>query len=175
MKAIQFAIPVLIGFSATAGCKHIGESFHKNTPTNDAFRVNRDQLHQSMADNALLSNMTVQSFHFVPHTARLNSLGEQRMERYAALLAKDGGTLRLETHTPDALVNTARIDAVKTYLASSGITDNRIAMELGLSRGQGLQAVEAISVKAQHFAPEREALTDLLGGSSGDFGTEGGN
>lgn len=141
--------------------------------TLDEARVDSDMRLQDMIDNAMLQDMSVASIHFVPHTSMLNSLGEQRLRKYADLLMDRGGTLYYQATTLDEEVNDARMASISNFLAGTGIADDRITTEPGLSVGRGLAAVEAILVKERAFAPDQTGLTDLVSGSSGGFSVGG--
>ncbi len=171
MRIKLLAISNLVAVGLLSGCQHFGEEFHESNITLHNARANSDARLQSMVDNASLNDMSIADIHFVPHTNVLNSLGEQRLQRYAEMLMFQGGTLRLQTRVTDEDFNLDRIESITNFLASAGIADGRIAAEPGLRGGRGIKAVEAILVKERAFAPEQQGLTDLGGG--GGFGTGG--
>ena len=170
---------VLVGFAIlgvvhlSGACDEAGERYGETPVTLEEARWNAEARYQAMMDNALISDMSVADIHFVPHTTVLNSLGEQRLQRYADLLMYQGGTLYLETASQDEAKQKARIASVQEFLASAGIEDDRLAAEIGIRAGHGIAAVEAIQVKQIAFSPERQSLTDMVGGSGGGFGTGG--
>jgi hypothetical protein len=49
-----------------------------------------------MVDQAMLSDMSMSSVHFVPHQSELNANGVRRLERYATIMKTYGGTLRYD-------------------------------------------------------------------------------
>lgn len=155
------------------GCNHGTKQHADYNITFDDARVNIDARLQAMVDNAMLQDMSIAALHFVPHTSMLNSLGEQRLRKYADLLTNRGGTLYYQATTLDKEFNDARLASISTFLGSTGIADSRITTEPGLAMGRGLAAVEAIQVKERAFAPDQSGLTDLVGGSSGGFNTGG--
>ncbi len=155
------------------GCDHGTKQQADYNINFDDARIDRDARLQAMVDNAMLQDMSIAALHFVPHTSMLNSLGEQRLRRYADLLTTQGGTLYYQATTLDKEFNDARLASISTFLGSSGIADNRISTQPGLAMGRGLAAVEAIQVKERAFAPDQDGLTDLVGGSGGGFNTGG--
>ena len=172
MRIKLLAISSLVALGLVSGCQHFGEAYQESNITLHNARSNSDARLQAMVDNASLSDMSIADIHFVPHTNVLNTLGEQRLQRYADMLMFQGGTLHLQTRATDEDFNLDRIESITNFLASAGIADGRIVTEPGLRGGRGIKAVEAIQVKERAFAPEQQGLTDLSGGSG--FGTGGG-
>lgn len=172
MRIKLLAISNLVALGLVSGCQHFGEEYQESNITLHNARANSDARLQAMVDNASLSDMSIADIHFVPHTNVLNTLGEQRLQRYADMLMFQGGTLHLQTGAADEDFNLDRIESITNFLASAGIADGRIVTEPGLRRGRGIKAVEAIQVKERAFAPEQTGLTDLTRG--GGFGTGGG-
>jgi hypothetical protein len=122
----------------------------------------------AMVHNAMLSDMSVSTIHFVPHTTRLNSLGTQRLDKYAEMLAEHGGTLHLQSAGDTEFIRD-RMNTVVEYLAAAGVTRNRIGIRPGAAQGRGLAAAEAIEVREVQFGADRTDITGLIGG--GGVGT----
>ncbi len=173
MKIMRVGVLVLSAELLISGCDQGQERFIETSITLDKARLHGDARRQAMVDNAMLQDMSLGDILFVPHSTELNSLGEQRLQRYADLLRPHGGTLYLEATSTDEQFNQARIQSITNFLASAGIAEDRIATEVGLRAGRGIAAVEAIQVKEQAFAPEQRGLTDLMEVSGGEFGTGG--
>lgn len=107
-----------------------------------------------MADNAMLHDMTVADFHFVPHSAEISGTGQARLERMAMLLDVYGGTVRYETfETGDALVK-QRLEHVREYLATTGCDMKRVEIKAMISGGRGMLATKAIMVDVKGTAPQ---------------------
>lgn len=173
MRIMLRTLCACVAVMSLVGCDHGNKQPADYNITLDEARVDSDMRLQAMVDNAMLQDMSVAAIHFVPHTSMLNSLGEQRLSRYADLLMIQGGTLYYQATTLDEEINDARMASISNFLAGTGIAGDRITTQPGLSVGRGLAAVEAIQVKEQAFAPEQTGLTDLMGGSSGGFSTGG--
>lgn len=99
-----------------------------------------------MADNAMLQDMSVADFHFVPHTSELSGTGADRLERMAALLNTYGGTVRYETDLRDQELLKKRMDHVREYLAVAGCNMDRVEVKAMISGGRGMAADKAIIV-----------------------------
>lgn len=125
----------------------------------------------AMVDNGMLHDMAMAEIHFVPNTTELNTLGEQRLERYARLLSDSGGTLSFQSSTTDREFNEARIASISRFLTETGIAQERIVAQVGLRQSEGMGAEEAIQVRERAFSPDTEGLSNLS--SSSGFGTDG--
>ena len=171
MRILSAGLPSFAVVFLLAGCDHIGEKFEETNVSIHTAREIMEERYDAMTDNAMLHDMAIAEIHFVPHRAELNTLGEERLERYALLLSDYGGTLSFQSSTTDEQFNEARIDSITRFLAETGIAQERIVAQLGLRKSKGMGAEEAIRVLEKAFAPEQEGLTDLTGGSG--FGAGG--
>ncbi len=169
MTILRTGMPAFAVVFLFAGCNHVGERFHENNLSFHDAREIMDERLIAMGDNAMLHDMAMAEIHFVPHRTELNTLGEQRLERYARLLSDSGGTLSFQSSTTDKEFNEARIASITRFLAESGIARERIVAQVGMRKSKGMDASEAIQVMERAFSPEQESLTDLQGGSG--FGT----
>ena len=170
MRILSAGLPAFAVVFLLAGCDHVGERFvETNVSFHDAREIMEERL-VAMADNAMLHDMAMAEIHFIPHTTELNTLGEQRLERYARLLSDSGGMLSFQSSTTDKQFNEARIASITRYLAESGIAQERIVAQLGLRKSKGMGAEEAIQVMERAFSPEAEGLSDIGGGG---FGVDG--
>ncbi len=170
MRILRAGVPAYAVMLLLAGCDHIGERFiERNVSFHSARPIMEERL-IAMGDNAMLHDMAMAEIHFVPHTTELNTLGEQRLERYARLLSDSGGTLSFQSSTTDKEFNEARIASITRFLAESGIAQERIIAQVGLRKSKGMGAEEAIQVMERAFSPEAESLTDVGGGG---FGVDG--
>jgi len=100
----------------------------------------------TMADNAMLHDMSVADFHFVPHTTELSGTGAARLNRMATLLDTYGGTVRYETLNTDEAFVQLRIDHVHEYLALTGCDMGRVDVKAMISGGRGIAADRAIPI-----------------------------
>ncbi len=172
MRIPRAGVPTCAVVFLLAGCDHFGERFiETNVSFHSARKIMEERL-VAMGDNAMLRDMAMAEIHFVPHTTELNTLGEQRLERYARLLSDSGGMLVFQSSTTDREFNEARVASITRFLAEAGIAQERITAQVGLRKSEGMGAAEAIQVMERAFAPEQEGLTDLARGGGG-FGVGG--
>jgi len=101
-----------------------------------------------MVDAAMLADMTVSDHHFLPHRARLSPTGERRLLRLADLMEAHGGTLRFNTRLTDEELIAARARVVVDFLAQRGIDTTTDVLEPAMAGGEGMEAREAILIKA---------------------------
>jgi hypothetical protein len=113
-------------------------------------------MYEHMQDNALLEDMTISDVHFYPHRAMLNTLGQQRLSRFAALLEAYGGTLRYNTSLEDDDLVDARMLAIMDCLGESGVDTASEIVQRDVPGGTGMDANQAILIKAVEgsYTPE---------------------
>jgi len=118
-----------------------------------------------MADNALLADMTVSDMHFLPHRDQLNTLGEQRLSRLAQLMEAYGGTVRFSTNEEDQGLIDRRTETIRSFLAEAGIDTSKEAVTRDLPGGRGMQATEAMLIRAERgtFKPDQTKSADRGG------------
>ncbi len=110
-----------------------------------------------MADNAILHDMSVADFHFVPHTAELSGTGVARLDRMAPLLNAYGGKVRYDTALFEEGLIQKRIDHVREYLALTGCDMSRVEVKAEISGGRGERAKKLIAVEEKDTAPASSA------------------
>lgn len=101
-----------------------------------------------MQDNALLANMTVNDTHFLPHRARLNGAGEERLCRLAALMHEYGGTIRFDSDLEDGGLRSARTQAVIEFLNELGMQATSETVKPDMAGGSGMAGAEAVLIRA---------------------------
>ena len=79
----------------------------------------------TLTDNALLADMTVSDRHFLPHRAKLNHLGVQRLSRLASLMDAYGGVVRFNSELDDEELIAQRTEAIVEFLAEAGVDTTR--------------------------------------------------
>ncbi len=171
MRILRAGLPTFAVVFLLAGCDHVGERFAETNVSFHSAREIMDERLVAMGDNAMLHDMAMAEINFVPHTTELNTLGEQRLERYARLLSDSGGTLNFQSSTTDKEFNEARVASITRFLAEAGIAQERITAQVGLRKSKSMGAEEAIQVRERAFSPDSEGLTNLAGSSG--FGTGG--
>jgi hypothetical protein len=137
-----------------------------------------------MTDNALLADMSISDVHFVPHRPMLNTLGQERLSRLAALLDAYGGGMRFSTKLKDSKLVQERTDAVVAFLGGAGIDTSVHEVRLDLPGGDGLDAQQVILIRANEgtYRPggsgsgsrAAQATTGQPAGATGGTGTTGG-
>ena len=118
-----------------------------------------------MVDNAMLHDMSIADFHFVPHSDELSGTGAERLERMAYLLNTYGGTVRYETYSKDEDLIHDRLEHVKEYLTLVGCNMDRVKVTAQRSGGRTSPADEAIEIKERGTKPQDQA------GAGGGFGS----
>jgi len=116
-----------------------------------------------MADNAMLHDMTVADFHFVPHSGEISGTGAARLDRMATLLDAYGGTVRYETFEPDEALVKKRLEHVKEYLTTTGCDMKRVDIKAMISGGRGINANKAIMVDIKGTGKEASGKTKTIG------------
>lgn len=164
MKRIVLAVASVVAVCGVVGCD---ANKKENPRALNADRTKVEAVREAMIRNALKSDMALASVHFEAHSARLNGLGEHRLNQFAEILAVDGGTLRLESRAPESDLNNARLESIMEYLAVVGVARERLEVVAGLRGGRGMTADEAIQVRDMNFDPNTQSLTTLIGGGTG--------
>ncbi|MBN2447915.1 MAG: hypothetical protein JXO22_14380 [Phycisphaerae bacterium] len=100
-----------------------------------------------MAESALLADMTVGDYHFVPHRAMLTLAGEQRVIRLANLLDAYGGTVRFNTDLEPGQLRDQRMQSIRACLAANGVDTTNEVVTIDLPGSTGMDAREAILIK----------------------------
>lgn len=114
---------------------------------------------EHMVDNGLLADMTISDVHFLPHRARLNALGEERLARLASLMEEYGGEIRFNTDLTDDELIEQRTEAIVEFLAAAGLDTHMEVLVRELPGGRGMSATEAILIKlheATYTPPDKK-------------------
>ena len=154
------AVATLLAFG---GCSEQGERLNA-PPQGASDRPTELQKHFiHMTDNAMLSDASIADIHFEPHSAYLSGLGVKRLARMAELMDVCGGTIYYETGITDNDLIQARLDAAREFLLSCGLDEERVLVEAGYSRGQGMHAVDAILIRDRARAGQLDQAPSELG------------
>lgn len=136
-----------------------------NAPPHGTAEVTSDlhDTYEHMTDNALLADMSIGDIHFLPHRPMLNSLGEQRLGRLAALLNMYGGTVRFDTGVRDETLVEERTESIMGYLASKGVDTTSNILTRDLPGGRGVDAAQAILIRANEgvYKPRKKSEGDF--------------
>jgi len=118
----------------------------------------------NMVDNAILHDMSLAEFHFVPHSTELSGSGVARLDRMALMLDTYGGVVRYEASTTDEKLIEARLDHVKEYLTLVGCSMEKVTLTTGCSGGRGMSVAK--SIEAEDTALEKQAADAPTGFTS---------
>jgi len=99
-----------------------------------------------MVDNAALGDMAISDVHFMPHRAYLNSLGCKQLSRLVWVIQNYGGQVILDLEQPQSELAAQRQQIVHDYLLACGLANDAIGITMGLPKGKGLPATEAITI-----------------------------
>jgi hypothetical protein len=118
---------------------------------------------RQMSDNAMLSDMAVHDYYFVPHTTELSGTGAERLSRLAFYLDTYGGTVRYDTMLKDEELVQARIDHVREYLEVAGTDMAHVEVTAMMSGGRMMTAREAIRIDEKGTArPQGAASSPVI-------------
>jgi len=143
-----------------------------------ATQRNMDQMDRELAaprdyfvnqvDNAILHDMSLADFHFIPHSKELSGSGVARLDRMALMLDTYGGTVRYETGITDEALIKGRLDNVKEYLTLVGVSMEKVALATSLSGGRGGSVRDALA--AQDKAKQQPAVLGQQAGFTASGG-----
>jgi len=120
-------------------------------------------------DNAILHDMSLADFHFVPHSTELSGSGVARLDRMALMLDTYGGTVRYEAGTTDERLIEGRLDHVREYLSLVGCSMDKVKLATAVSGGQGGRASVAIEAEDNALeSPDNTAPQSMISGLSGN-------
>ena len=135
----------------------------------EAMKLRSRAYEQNMKDNALLADMSLAEYHFIPHSDELSGSGVARLDRMAILLDTYGGTVWYEARIRDEDLIKQRIEHVREYLAMTGCNVDRVKIETGLAGGEGMMASRALEKQDKMDNPTGQGggMMPMLGGSQG--------
>jgi hypothetical protein len=120
-----------------------------------------------MADSALLADMSVSDYHFVPHRAMLTTLGQQRLSRLASLMQIYGGTVRFSTDLADEKLIDQRVETIRTFLAEAGLDVKGEKLTRDMPGGPGMDAAQVILIKLNEGTYDPKKKSSAAYGGSG--------
>lgn len=120
-----------------------------------------------MTDNAMLHDMTVADMHFMPHRAKLTTLGEERLTRLAGLMEEYGGDIRFNTNLEDTGLIAQRVQAIRDFLADSGVDTTSMSITPDMPGGPGMDARESILIKMHEGTYDPKKKSSASAGSAG--------
>ncbi len=176
MHPLRFASFVAsLGLALLAGCAG-SPAARLNSPPHGQSLESADMqgTFVYMNDNALLADMTVCDYHFIPHRALLSTTGLERVRRLALLMQAYGGEIRFNSDLTDEALLTARVQTVRDLLAAQGVDTTREVIRRDLPGGEGMNADEAILIKKQEGTYSAKSGSSNSG-SGGGASTGGAN
>ncbi len=170
MHAVRVVpLAICLGAALLAGCAGSPAARLNSPPHGPAVEtVDMQGTFVYMNDNALLADMTVCDYHFIPHRALLNTTGQERVHRLAMLMQAYGGEIRFNSDLTDETLLTARIKTVRELLAEQGVDTTREVIHRDLPGGEGMNADEAILIKKQEgtYNPKKASNSGTGGGTA---------
>ncbi len=119
-------------------------------------------------DNAILHDMSLADFHFVPHSTELSGSGVARLDRMALMLDTYGGMVRYEAGTTNETLIEGRLDHVREYLSLVGCSMDKITLATAVSGGRTGRA--SLAIEAEDMALEsleNASAQSMISGLSG--------
>lgn len=144
---MRMILGTLAGMVVLVGCQSDGPS---TTVELDPVQVQMQDYQGTfdyMADSALLADMTLSDYHFVPHRPVLTPLGEQRLRRLAALIDAYGGEIRFNTDGRDPVLAAQRATAATDFLREQGVDTTSEVLTEAMAGSRGIEAEEAILIR----------------------------
>jgi hypothetical protein len=144
MRPILFS---LSGLALLVGCENASQS---TTVTLDPVQLQMRDYQGTfdyMADSALLADMTLSDYHFLPDRPILTPLGEQRLRRLAALIDAYGGAIRFNTDSRDPVLVAQRTATTMEFLKTQGVDTTVDVLVEEMPGSAPMQAKEAILIK----------------------------
>ena len=129
----------------TGGCKNYESASDRQQRQMNQMQDDYGNRFTHMVDNAILRDMSLADFHFIPHSSELSGTGAARLERMAKLLNVYGGTVNYVARETDPTMIKKRLDHVQEYLTLSGCDMDRVTIQVGISGGNGGPAEEAVT------------------------------
>lgn len=148
-SSVCTAVAVVVVSFTSIGCHGPGRdqtAWEQQMAHMEKAKENYGQHLDDMVDNAILHDMSLADFHFVPHSSEISGTGADRLNRMAHLLNTYGGTVHYETSLTDTTLVNQRLDHVKEYLTVAGCDMDRVQVKTGLSGGRGMPARDAMKI-----------------------------
>ncbi|MCP4589892.1 MAG: hypothetical protein GY842_04050 [bacterium] len=117
------------------------------------------EFYTPMVENALRYDMCLAEIHFYPHSAKINGLGEWRLEQYCQTLADEGGTLHLETPHPDDELTAKRLENISDFFLASGFESGAVEVAVGLPQGRPLDGADAVRILQEGTVNDLESTS----------------
>ncbi len=149
MNKLAWCVVLSFGVLVSVGCTLVDGPPHDQMNSGPQGTAPSDsrlgENYVAMTDNALLSDSSMSSVHFVPRTAELNGLGVRRLTRLAEIFKVYGGTILYDGTDAERDLRKDRMEKIKSFLVSCGLESDRFRTEEGLAGGAGMDANEAIT------------------------------
>lgn len=158
----------------TGGCKNYESASDRQHQRMNQTQDDYGDHFAHMVDNAILRDMSLADFHFIPHSSELSGVGVVRLERMARLLNVYGGTVNYVARETDQSMIKKRLDHVQEFLTLSGCDMDRVKIQVGISGGyggpaeEGVTAYRASEVGAQSGSGQAPDAMSGLGNSQGN-------
>lgn len=166
MDALRCGVVLAVAAALVGGCQNGHRERRVKTAT-EMYSEKMDASKQrglpgflDMTDNAMLYDMALADFHFVPRTSEISGTGAARLDRMAKLLDTYGGTVCYETYEDDATLVQQRLAHVTEYLALTGCDMSRVQVKAMMSDGRTMPAAEAMAIAERGTKKAQGQATD---------------
>ena len=109
-RCLMFLVSVAL---ISSGCKNYESASDRQQQRMNQTQDEYGSHFTHMVDNAILRDMSLADFHFIPHSSELSGTGAARLERMAKLLNVYGGTVNYVARETDQKIITKRLDHVR--------------------------------------------------------------
>jgi hypothetical protein len=97
-------------------------------------------------DNAIISQHTLFSYHFVNNSAELNELGRKDLDVLIKHFKENPGELNIRQGEASNRIYQARVDLVLKKMQEAGVDRSKITVSDGMPGGSGMPSEEVLSV-----------------------------
>lgn len=128
-----------------------------------------DAIHKASLRQAILSQSTLYPYHFVHGGDDLNDLGWRDLEILAAHFVAHGGSLGVRRGDASVALYDARLEAVETALAATGVEPGRVRLSDRGPGGAGISSermLEVLERSAQDLGGEETSTRGQAGADS---------
>ena len=172
-RTTELCLAALLLTVAVGACTQPSKRLNAPPQGHTCHPADMQAFYTPMVDQAMLSDMSMSSIHFVPHQSELNANGVRRLERYATIMKTYGGTLRYGGVDDEEQIQRDRIQRIEDYLANAGVPRDSFRVEAGLAGGRGMNSEESIKVRHATFFNPAD-LSSSGGAGESDSGGAGG-
>lgn len=177
MKRYLNSLVVILAAVVISGCASSNTDVAaapEDDQSPEAYKQGYDLTYAHMTENALLADMSMSDYHFLPDRPLLTSLGQQRLSKLAALIKEYGGSIRLSTDATDEALVAARVTLVRDFLGEAGLSTTEEHVKRDLPGGHGMDSAQVILIH-KNEGSYKVKKSGAGGGAAGAEGAGGQN